>query len=55
MNRLYWPYIGPTIVNNENKIGVVIESLCIEESDDNRNQDPLNIPFSLSTTRLALV
>lgn len=34
MNRLYWPYIGPTIVNNENKIGVVVESLCIEESDD---------------------
>ena len=34
MNHLYWPYIGPTIVNNENKIGVVVESLCIEESDD---------------------
>jgi hypothetical protein len=34
MNHLYWPYIGPTIVNNENKIGVMVESLCIEESDD---------------------
>ncbi len=34
MNTLYWPYIGPTVVNNENKIGVVVESLCIEESDN---------------------
>ena len=34
MNRLYWPYIGPTIINNENKIGVVVESLCIDESEE---------------------
>jgi len=34
MNRLYWPYIGPTIINNENKIGVVVESLCIDELEE---------------------
>jgi hypothetical protein len=34
MKALYWPCIGPTVLNNENKNGAVAESFCIEESDD---------------------
>ena len=33
LNRLYWPYIGPAIITNENKVGLVVESLCVEESE----------------------
>ena len=33
-NRLGWPYIGPVIRTNENKIAVTAESIVISEDID---------------------
>jgi hypothetical protein len=35
MNNLGWPYIGPCIKDNENKVRVVSECLCIAETIEN--------------------
>ena len=32
MNKPGWPYIGPVVKDNENKIRVVTECICISES-----------------------
>jgi hypothetical protein len=34
MNKLHWAYIGPVVVDNENTIEVVCESLMIEETHE---------------------
>ena len=34
MNKLHWAYIGPVVLDNENTIEVVCESLMIEESHE---------------------
>ena len=32
MNKPGWPYIGPVVRNNDNKVRVVCECICISES-----------------------
>jgi hypothetical protein len=33
MNKLHWPYIGPTVMDNELTIDVICESLVLQEED----------------------